>query len=128
MIATIELPNNTHERDFVLEVLKRLNIRFTLDNMSEDVEESVLEEHAAILRDRRKAMQSPDAQFYTWEQAQTVLANRKANKEEDEATFWSRYTPKQRIELEQAFEESHASKEWISHEDMKKKHEKYLIA
>jgi Fungal ubiquitin-associated domain len=80
MIATIELPNNTHERDFVLEVLKRLNIRFTLDNMSEDVEESVLEEHAAILRDRRKAMQAPDAQFYTWEQAQTVLANRKANK------------------------------------------------
>jgi hypothetical protein len=80
MIATIELPNNTHERDFVLEVLKRLNIRFTIDNMSEDVEESVLEEHAAILRDRRKAMQSPDAQFYTWEQAQTVLANRKANK------------------------------------------------
>ena len=48
------------------------------------------------------------------------------NIEEDEATFWSRYTPEQRIELEQAFEESHASKEWISHEDMKKKHEKWL--
>lgn len=48
------------------------------------------------------------------------------NKEEDAATFWSRYTPEQRIELEQAFEESHASKEWISHEDMKKKHEKWL--
>ncbi len=46
--------------------------------------------------------------------------------EEDAATFWSRYTPEQRVELEQAFEESHASKEWISHEDMKKKHEKWL--
>ena len=46
--------------------------------------------------------------------------------EVDETTFWSRYTPEQRVELEQAFEESHVSKEWISHEDMKKKHEKWL--
>jgi hypothetical protein len=80
MIATIELPNNTHERDFVLEVLKRLNIRFTLDAITDEGEESVLEEHAAILRDRRKGMQAPDAQFYSWEQAQTILANRKADK------------------------------------------------
>jgi hypothetical protein len=78
MIATIELPNNTTERDFVLEVLKRLNIRFTLETMAEEVEESVLEEHATILRERKKAMQASDAQFYTWEQAQTILANRKA--------------------------------------------------
>jgi hypothetical protein len=69
MVATIELPNNTHERDFVLEVLKRLNIRFTLDAITDEVEESVLEEHAAILRDRRNAMQAPDAPFYSWEQA-----------------------------------------------------------
>ena len=44
-------------------------------------------------------------------------------KEEDEAIFWSRYTPEQRIELEKAFEESYGSDEFISHEDMKKKHE-----
>jgi hypothetical protein len=75
MIATIELPNNTIERDFVLEVLKRLNIRFTLDAITEEVEESVLEEHTAILRDRRNAMQAPNAQFYSWEQAQIILVN-----------------------------------------------------
>lgn len=77
MIATIELPNNSQEKDFVLEVLKRLNIKFTLENISDEVEESVLEEHAAILQERKKAMQSPDAQFYTWEQAQSILENRK---------------------------------------------------
>jgi hypothetical protein len=75
MIATIELPSNTTESDFVLEVLKRLNIRFTLEIMADEVEESVLEEHAVILRDRRKAMQASDAQFYTWEQAQTLLTS-----------------------------------------------------
>ena len=80
MIATIELPKNTHERDFVLEVLKRLNIRFTLENLNDEVEDSVLEEHAVILRDRRKAMQAPDAPFYTWDEAQTILVNRKADK------------------------------------------------
>jgi hypothetical protein len=80
MIATIELPKNMQERDFVLEVLKRLNIRFTLENIADDVEDSILEEHAVILRERKKAMQSPDAQFYTWEQAQTILAKRNADK------------------------------------------------
>jgi hypothetical protein len=66
MIATIELPNNTHERDFVLEVLMRLDIRFKLDAITDKVEESDLEEHAVILRNRRKPMQAPNAQFYSW--------------------------------------------------------------
>ncbi len=47
-------------------------------------------------------------------------------KEEDESIFWSRYTPEQRVELEKAFEESYSSDEFISHDDMKKKHEKWL--
>ena len=47
-------------------------------------------------------------------------------KEEDEVTFWSRYTLEQRAELEKAFEESYSSEEFISHEDMKKKHEIWL--
>ena len=80
MIATIELPNNTQERNFVLEVLKRLNIRFTIENMADNIEDGVLEEHALILHERKKAIQNSDAQFYTWEQAQILLTNRKADK------------------------------------------------
>ena len=76
MLATIELPNNRQEVDFILEVLRRLNVRI-LDNKEDMVlEEEVMEEHAAILRERRAAMNAPDAQFFTWEEAQEILANR----------------------------------------------------
>ena len=76
MLATIELPNNRQEVDFILEVLRRLNVRI-LDNKGDTVlEEEVMEEHAAILRERRAAMNAPDAQFFTWEEAQEILANR----------------------------------------------------
>ena len=74
MIATIELPNNRKELDFILEVLKRLNVRI-LENKEDVVfEEDVLEEHSVILRERRAAMNAPDAQFFTWEEAQLILA------------------------------------------------------
>lgn len=80
MIATIELPNNKTELVFILEVLKRLNVRI-IDKISDSSsEESILEEHAAILRERRTAMSAHDAQFFTWEEAQQILANRKAEK------------------------------------------------
>lgn len=46
--------------------------------------------------------------------------------EEDETTFWSRYTPEQRVELEKAFDESYDISDGIPHEDMKKKHAKWL--
>ena len=76
MIATIELPNNRKELDFILEVLKRLNVRI-LENKEDMVfEEDVLEEHSVILRERRTAMNAPNAQFFTWEEAQQILANR----------------------------------------------------
>ncbi len=45
---------------------------------------------------------------------------------EDAAIFWSRYTPEQRIELEKSFEETLDKDNWISHDDMKKKHAKWL--
>ncbi len=45
---------------------------------------------------------------------------------EDEATFWSRYTTEQRVELEKSFEESYDPSKWVSHEDVMKKYNKWL--
>ena len=79
MIATIELPNNKSELAFILEVLKRFNLKVQLvDEITPIISDDVLAEHAAILRERRIAMEAPDAQFFTWEEAQQILANRKA--------------------------------------------------
>jgi hypothetical protein len=78
MLATIELPNNKNELAFILEVLKRFNLKVQLLGDTADVSEDMLEEHAVILRTRRAAMTAPDAKFYTWEEAQHILANRKA--------------------------------------------------
>jgi hypothetical protein len=82
MIATIELPNNKAEWTFILEVLKRLNVNVRVIDATPDapIEADVLEEHKAILKERRAAMIAPDAQFFTWEEAQEILANRKAKK------------------------------------------------
>lgn len=78
MIATIELPNNRSEVAFILEVLKRLNVKIIEQDENVLSEEDVLEEHSVILRDRRAAMNEPDATFFTWEEAQKILGNRKA--------------------------------------------------
>lgn len=80
MTATIELPNNKTELIFILEVLKRLNLRIHLSDEISDIGEDVLEEHAVILRERRAAITAPDAQFFTWEEAQQILANHKREK------------------------------------------------
>lgn len=77
MLATIELPNNKTELAFILEVLKRFNLNVHLIDETTTVSEDILEEHAAILRERRTAMTASDAQFFTWEEAQHILANRK---------------------------------------------------
>ncbi len=45
---------------------------------------------------------------------------------QDSDIFWSRFTPEQRAELEQSFEDSYNSDNWIAHEDMLKKHAKWL--
>jgi hypothetical protein len=78
MIATIELPNNKTELAFILEVLKRFNLNVQFIEETPDISDDVLEEHAVILRKRRTDMKSPNAKFFTWEEAQTLLANRKA--------------------------------------------------
>ena len=80
MLATIELPNNKTEIVFILEVLKRLNVRIIYDTADAPLENNILEEHAVILRERKVSMSAPDAQFFTWEEAQQILANRKAEK------------------------------------------------
>jgi hypothetical protein len=81
MTATIELPNNKTELTFILEVLKRLNLPIHLSDEISDIEGDILEEHAVILRERRTAMTASDAQFFTWEEAQQILANRKREKQ-----------------------------------------------
>jgi hypothetical protein len=82
MIATIELPNNKAEWTFLLEVLKRLNVPIKLIDAAPDatIETDVLEEHARILEERYAAMNAPDAKFFTWDEAQQILANRKRQK------------------------------------------------
>ena len=45
---------------------------------------------------------------------------------EDADIFWSRFTPEQRAELEQSFEDSYNPDNWIAHENMLKKHAKWL--
>ena len=80
MIATIELPNNRSEVAFILEVLKRLNVRIIEQEETVVSEEDIIEEHSVILRDRRAAMNEPDATFFTWQEAQKVLENRNKTK------------------------------------------------
>lgn len=46
--------------------------------------------------------------------------------DEEEEAFWSRYTPEQRAELAKSFEESFDPKNWVSHEEVKKRHTKWL--
>jgi hypothetical protein len=77
MTATIELPNNKNEIVFILEVLKRLNVKVIKEDNLSSLTDEVMEEHAAILRQRRLAMNAADAQFFTWEEAQNILKNRK---------------------------------------------------
>ena len=45
---------------------------------------------------------------------------------EDAETFWGRFTVEQRTELERSFEDSYNPDNWIAHEDMLKKHTKWL--
>ena len=79
MVALIELPDNKNESAFILEVLKRLNVRI-FDNNEVLLPDGVLAEHAEILRDRRKALDATDAQFFSWEDAQKELVRRKKEK------------------------------------------------
>jgi hypothetical protein len=46
-------------------------------------ESEIIEEHAAVLSERRAAMSAPDAQFFTWKEAQKKRANRKKIENKD---------------------------------------------
>lgn len=46
-------------------------------------ESEIIEEHAVVLSERRAAMSASDAQFFTWEEAKEILANRKKTKKQD---------------------------------------------
>jgi hypothetical protein len=52
------------------------------------------------------------------------VVSKYADKEDN--NFWEDYTPEQKTELEKAFEESYDPTNGIAHEDMKKKHAKWL--
>ena len=74
MLATIELPNNKNEVDFILEVLKRLNVKIVENTNLSPTVEAISAEHIAILKERKTAMSAKDAQFFTWEEAQIILS------------------------------------------------------
>ena len=79
MVALIEIPDNKNESAFILEVLKRLNVRI-FDNNEVFLSDDVLAEHTDILRERRKVINATDAQFFSWEAAQKELVRRKKEK------------------------------------------------
>ena len=44
----------------------------------------------------------------------------------DIETFWNRYSPEQRAELEKSFAESYEPSNWVTHEEVMKKYEQFL--
>jgi hypothetical protein len=45
---------------------------------------------------------------------------------DEDALFWKDYTAEQKAEIEQAIEESYDPKNWVSHDEVMKKYEKWL--
>ncbi|MEM1121354.1 MAG: hypothetical protein AAGJ18_12955 [Bacteroidota bacterium] len=80
MVVKIELPTNKKELSFTLEVLKRLGIKILSEEQDDSLSKEVAEEHRTILQERRKAMSAPDAKFYSWEEAQEIIAQRRTKK------------------------------------------------
>jgi ribosomal protein S3AE len=77
MVKAIELPADKIEADFILALLRKLNVRI-LENVEVfEMDDDVLTEHTAILTERR-AKQATE-KFYSWDEAQEILANRKKN-------------------------------------------------
>ena len=73
-----ELPNNKKEADFILELLKRLNVRFTQKKLQEETKvDALIEANKTLLDERLNALEKGASISYTWEEAQEVLNNRK---------------------------------------------------
>lgn len=64
MTITIKLPDNNKEANFIVELLKKLNISM-VDSAEDD---AIPEAHKRILDERIEKLRStPDADFYSWE-------------------------------------------------------------
>ena len=73
-----ELPNNKKEADFILELLKRLNVRFTQKKLQEETKvDALIEANKTLLDERLNALEKGASISYTWEEAQEILNNRK---------------------------------------------------
>jgi CRISPR/Cas system CSM-associated protein Csm2 small subunit len=74
MTITIKLPDNSKEANFIVELLKKLNI-----SMVETADEDVIPEaHKRILDERIDKLRStPDTDFYSWEDVKRLTTQRK---------------------------------------------------
>ena len=74
MTITIKLPDNGKEANFIVELLKKLNISM-IETTDDD---SVPEAHKRILDERMDKLRStPDADFYSWEDVKKLTSQRK---------------------------------------------------
>jgi hypothetical protein len=74
MTITIKLPDNNKEADFIVELLKKLNVNL-VDTADDD---AIPEAHKRILEARMdKLCSTPDMAFYSWEDVKKLTAQRK---------------------------------------------------
>jgi CRISPR/Cas system CSM-associated protein Csm2 small subunit len=74
MTITIKLPDNSKEANFIVELLKKLNISM-VDTADDDL---IPEAHKRILDERIDKLRStPDAEFYSWEDVKKLTSQRK---------------------------------------------------
>jgi hypothetical protein len=74
MTITLPLPDNSKEANFIVELLKKLNISM-IDSADED---DIPEAHKRILDERIDKMRTtPDADFYSWEDVKKLTTQRK---------------------------------------------------
>ena len=72
MTVTIKLPDNSKEANFIVELLKKLNISMV------DADDDIPESHKRILDERIETLRTtPDAEFYSWDDVKKMTAQRK---------------------------------------------------
>jgi hypothetical protein len=74
MTITIQLPENSKEANFIMELLKKLNI--SMIDSADDAD--IPEAHKRILDERiNKLRTTPNADFYSWEDVKKMTTQRK---------------------------------------------------
>jgi CRISPR/Cas system CSM-associated protein Csm2 small subunit len=74
MTITIKLPDNNKEANFIVELLKKLNVSL-VDTADDD---AIPEAHKRILDERMDKLRStPDMAFYSWEDVKKLTTQRK---------------------------------------------------